>query len=64
MEDTNIRQNIINHLKSDKRSMRWLAGKIGISHNTLFYTLSHPNSKFPKERIAKINEVLKTKFKD
>jgi len=62
--EKNIREKITDHLKSIKRSRRWLAHEIDVDYDSFYYTLTHFDSKFTKERISKINEVLNTNFTD
>jgi len=64
MKEKDIRIQITEHLKSIKRSLRWLASEIDVNYNSFYYKITHPDSKFSKEIIAKINTALKTKFKD
>jgi hypothetical protein len=62
---------IIAHLKANGHFMKWLADKIGVTPNHLFYVLKgnppgngKPVTKRPltQANLDKINEVLKTSF--
>lgn len=59
-----VREEIITHLRDNKRSLRWLAAECDINYNTMYSTIRLGTIKISKERLSLINKVLKTKFKN
>jgi predicted transcriptional regulator len=57
-----IRDDIMEYLKKEERTLRWLARKTDIPHSTLYSIFKQKNIRLSDERRAKINSVLGTSF--
>ena len=62
-ELTDVRDEITTHLKSDDRSLRWLAEKTGINYNTMYSIFTQKVIKLSADKLENINTVLGTSFK-
>lgn len=58
-----VRDEIVQWLKDNERSMAWLADKTGINYNTLYSTLTQKIIKLSAAKLETINNFLGTKFK-
>ena len=70
VEQLDVRDKIVAHLKNDDRSLRWMCGKIteaygeknSIPYATLYSCLHQKLFKISEENLVKINTVLGTNF--
>jgi predicted transcriptional regulator len=62
MEKKDIRDDIMNHLKSIERPMSWLSNKAEIPYATLYSVFKQKNFKISDKNLDKINKVLGTDF--
>lgn len=58
-----VRDEIMNHLKADKRSLAWLADETKLNYNTMYSIFSQKIIKLSADKLKKVNTVLGTKFK-
>jgi len=71
LEPVDVREQILTHLKNDKRSLRWMYSEItetygennNIPYATLYSCLHQRLFKMSDENLEKINTVLGTYFK-
>lgn len=56
------KQQIVDHLESIERSLRWLALKAEIPYGTLYGIIYQGTMELTQDRIASINTVLGTDF--
>jgi lambda repressor-like predicted transcriptional regulator len=61
-EEKDVRDEIVDHLKKNERSMRWLSEKTKINYSSLYSMLKERTFKVSPENLKKINSVLKTSF--
>ena len=59
-----VRDDIIEHLKTEERSMRWLAGKIEVNYTSLYNSIVRKWYKLSDDNLTKINKFFGTKFKN
>lgn len=57
------RDAIMDKMKSEGRSLAWLANRMGVNYNTLYSILIHKVINLSDENRSNINSVLGTKFK-
>lgn len=57
------RDQILEALKDDRRSIQWLSDMTDIPYMTLYSCLSQRNFKVSEKNLKKINEILGTDFK-
>lgn len=62
-EKVDVRDEIMEWLETNERSMAWLAEKNGINYNTLYSILKQKVMKLSAARLELINNFLATKFK-
>lgn len=62
VESVDTKTLILEKLKTEERSLKWLSRKTGINYNTLYGIMAYPHLTFSKDKIDKINEVLGTNF--
>jgi lambda repressor-like predicted transcriptional regulator len=62
-EKVDVRDEIMEWLETNERSMAWLAEKTGINYNTLYSILKQKVMKLSAARLELINNFLATKFK-
>ena len=63
VKEKDVRDEIMNWLDVNERSMAWLAEKTGINYNTLYAILKQKVMKLSAARLQLINNFLATKFK-
>ena len=59
---TDVRDDIISHLKGIERDMAWLQKKTDIPYSSLYSIFTQRNFALNQERLDLINGVLETKF--
>lgn len=62
MKNKDVRDEIIEHLKSIERPLSWLATKSDINYATVYSVLRQRTFKFSEENLKKINDTLGTSF--
>lgn len=62
--ETDVRDLIMEHLKSDERSLKWLCSKTGIPYGTAYSCFVEKRFSLNEDNLASINTVLGTKFKN
>ncbi len=58
-----VRDQILEHLKNDDRTLKWLSGKTDIPYSSLYSIFIQKVFNINKERLDLINKILGTKFK-
>lgn len=59
---TDVRDEIVSHLKHIERSLMWLSKKTQIPYGTIYSTLIQKVMELKSENLEKINKVLGTEF--
>lgn len=62
-EKVDVRDDIMIHLTEIERSLKWLCRKAGYNYNTMYSTLVQKVIELSDDKLLRINQVLKTKFK-
>jgi hypothetical protein len=62
-EATDVRDEILEYLKNDDRTLHWLAGKVELNHATLYSCFVQKTFKLSQDNLDKINSFLGTDFK-
>lgn len=65
MEKTieDVRDKILEHLKEDDRTLKWVSDKTNQPYSSLYAIFIHKTVKLSKGRLDLINNLLGTKFK-
>lgn len=58
-----VRDTITTHLLLIERNLHWLSKKTGFNYNTMYSTFVQKLIELSDDKLAVINQVLKTKFK-
>jgi hypothetical protein len=62
-EKGDVRDEIMEYLKTIERNLRWLSTKCEYNYNTMYSTFVQKVIELSEDKLQKINSVLKTKFK-
>lgn len=62
-EKTDVRDDIMAHLKNIERGLKWLCRQTKLNYNTMYSTLVQKLIELSDDKLQAINQVLKTKFK-
>lgn len=62
-EAIDVRDDILLHLKSDDRTLHWLAKKVDLNYATLYSCFVQKTFSLSQDNLNKINDTLGTDFK-
>lgn len=62
-EMTDVRDKILDKLKTEERNLAWLHRKTGLSYSTLYSIFIHRIMDLNQERLELINKAMGAKFK-
>jgi len=62
-EAVDVRDEILEHLKNDERTLHWLSKKVELNYATLYSCFVQKTFSLSQDNLDKINDTLQTDFK-